>query len=169
MRRLPRLISGLSKVPPAVRWAWQTTCLPSTGSRLQPRVLNDVGKRSTAVHFLGQDYDGLRHCPHGHVQSCSPKGRPLSHECCPRAQSAAGCFHRRINPAGGFHQSAPGRVWFQLYVVPPLEHTLSLVRRAEECGYETLVLTVDVPQVGRRIRDLKTGFRGFQVRPETDL
>ena len=54
-------------------------------------------------------------------------------------------------------------------VVPPLEHTLSLVRRAEECGYETLVLTVDVPQVSRRIRDLKNGFSVDFKFGETDL
>jgi len=54
---------------------------------------------------------------------------------------------------------AGGNAWFQLYASPSLERTLDLVSRAANAGYETLVLTVDVPQVSRRIRDLRNGFQ----------
>ena len=34
----------------------------------------------------------------------------------------------------------------------------SLIERAREAGYHALVLTVDVPVAGRRLRDLHNGF-----------
>jgi L-lactate dehydrogenase (cytochrome) len=48
--------------------------------------------------------------------------------------------------------------WFQLYMGNSLEHYMSLINRAKNAGYQTLVLTVDVPQVSRRTRDLRNGF-----------
>jgi (S)-mandelate dehydrogenase len=52
----------------------------------------------------------------------------------------------------------PGRRWFQLYVFKDRGITAKLVERARAGGYEALVLTVDVPVVGRRRRDVRNGF-----------
>ena len=49
--------------------------------------------------------------------------------------------------------------WFQLYLQPEREATLHLVRRAEEAGYEALVVTVDAPVNGVRNREHRTGFQ----------
>jgi 4-hydroxymandelate oxidase len=49
--------------------------------------------------------------------------------------------------------------WFQLYVQPDREDTLRLVRRAENAGYEVLVVTVDAPVNGVRNREHRAGFR----------
>jgi L-lactate dehydrogenase (cytochrome) len=49
--------------------------------------------------------------------------------------------------------------WFQLYMGNSLEHYMSLIDRAKKAGYQTLVLTADVPQVSRRTRDLRNGFK----------
>ena len=48
--------------------------------------------------------------------------------------------------------------WFQLYVYRDREVTRMLVRRAEESGYKALCLTVDVPVIGHRERDLRNAF-----------
>lgn len=57
--------------------------------------------------------------------------------------------------------------WFQLYVGGSIESSLALVDRARNAGYETLVLTVDVPQVSRRLRDLRNGFQmPFKMTPK---
>lgn len=50
------------------------------------------------------------------------------------------------------------QTWFQLYVNGTTEDAWALVDRAETAGYKTLVLTVDVPVVSRRVRDLRNGF-----------
>ena len=51
-----------------------------------------------------------------------------------------------------------GQTWFQLYVNGPTEEAWNMVDRAEASGYKTLILTVDVPVVSRRVRDLRNGF-----------
>ncbi|MEU9331650.1 alpha-hydroxy acid oxidase [Streptomyces sp. NPDC048290] len=51
-----------------------------------------------------------------------------------------------------------GAVWFQLYWLRDTGRTLELARRAEDAGCEALVLTVDVPWMGRRLRDVRNGF-----------
>ena len=51
-----------------------------------------------------------------------------------------------------------GQTWFQLYVNGPTEDAWNMVDRAEASGYKTLILTVDVPVVSRRVRDLRNGF-----------
>lgn len=48
--------------------------------------------------------------------------------------------------------------WFQLYVHKDRPFTESLVRRAESAGYEAIVVTVDTPLLGRRLRDEKNRF-----------
>lgn len=55
--------------------------------------------------------------------------------------------------------AAPGSArWFQLYCLERRDETESLARRAEQAGYSALVLTVDVPILGRRERDIRNGF-----------
>ena len=48
--------------------------------------------------------------------------------------------------------------WFQLYVYDDLKSGLRLAKRAQIAGYKTLILTVDVPELGRRPRELKHNF-----------
>lgn len=45
--------------------------------------------------------------------------------------------------------------WFQLYVLRDRELTRSLVLRARDAGYSTLVVTVDSVATGKRVRDLR--------------
>ncbi len=49
-------------------------------------------------------------------------------------------------------------VWFQLYLYRDRGATAALVARAEEAGAQAIVLTVDAPVLGRRERDVKSGF-----------
>lgn len=50
-----------------------------------------------------------------------------------------------------------GRHWFQLYLWKDRAASLDLIRRAAAAGYSTLVLTVDTPVAGRRLRDVHNG------------
>jgi 4-hydroxymandelate oxidase len=49
-------------------------------------------------------------------------------------------------------------LWWQLYIWRDRDATADLLRRAEAAGYRALVWTVDVPALGRRHRDTRTGF-----------
>jgi 4-hydroxymandelate oxidase len=48
--------------------------------------------------------------------------------------------------------------WFQLYVMKDRSLTAQLVSRAEVGGYGAIVLTVDTPHLGRRLRDERNSF-----------
>ena len=50
-----------------------------------------------------------------------------------------------------------GRNWFQLYMWKDREGSMALVERAKRAGVKNLMLTVDVPAAGRRIRDYRNG------------
>jgi len=53
--------------------------------------------------------------------------------------------------------SGGGRRWFQLYVVRDRERSRDMLQRARQNGFDTLVLTVDVPVSGARLRDARSG------------
>ena len=48
--------------------------------------------------------------------------------------------------------------WFQLYVHKDRDLTAELVKRAHAAGYEAIVVTVDTPFLGRRMRDERNRF-----------
>ncbi|MBF6329889.1 alpha-hydroxy acid oxidase [Nocardia transvalensis] len=49
------------------------------------------------------------------------------------------------------------RNWFQLYMWKDRDRSMALVDRAARSGFETLVVTVDVPVGGARLRDARNG------------
>lgn len=51
-----------------------------------------------------------------------------------------------------------GRNWFQLYMWKDRERSMELVNRAAQAGFDTLMVTVDVPVAGARLRDKRNGF-----------
>ena len=51
-----------------------------------------------------------------------------------------------------------GRNWFQLYMWKDRERSMALVERAAAAGFDTLLVTVDVPVAGARLRDRRNGF-----------
>ena len=56
-----------------------------------------------------------------------------------------------------------GANWFQLYMWKDREGSMALVERARKAGVKTLMLTVDVPAAGHRLRD---SYNGLTVPPK---
>ena len=50
-----------------------------------------------------------------------------------------------------------GRNWFQLYMWKDRDRSMALVERAKAAGFDALMLTVDVPVAGDRLRDKYNG------------
>ncbi|WP_280252548.1 alpha-hydroxy acid oxidase [Nocardia abscessus] len=50
-----------------------------------------------------------------------------------------------------------GRNWFQLYMWKDRDRSMALVERAAAAGFDTLLVTVDVPVAGARLRDTRNG------------
>lgn len=53
--------------------------------------------------------------------------------------------------------SPSGRLWFQLYLWRDRERSMEMVDRARIAGYDALLVTVDVPVAGARLRDQRNG------------
>ena len=54
---------------------------------------------------------------------------------------------------------APGRLWFQAYVLKDQNYFRKLIQRAYDADYEALMITVDLPVGGKRERDLRNDFK----------
>src|SRR5690606_25550372 len=127
---------------------------------LQSRVLADIGQRSLATSFLGEAFAlpfGI--APMGTCNLAGP-GTDMAFAMTARSRglpmtvpSAASTSLEEIGRLAG------ERAWFPLYVGGSVDQAMGLVDRAEAAGYRNLVLTVDVPQVARRRRDLANGFQ----------
>ncbi|MCX4744978.1 alpha-hydroxy-acid oxidizing protein [Kitasatospora sp. NBC_01287] len=125
---------------------------------LAPRMLRDVTARSTAARLLGAQaalplavapvaYHRLAH-PEGELavaRAAAKAGVPFT------AATLSSYPIERITATGA-------TTWFQLYWLRDPGHRLELIRRAEAAGCTALVLTVDVPWMGRRLRDVRNGF-----------
>ncbi len=127
--------------------------------RLRARVLVDVSKRDLSVPLFG----GMAARPFG----ISPMA--MGNLACPGADLAMARLAARYRvplgvstlsstPLEDLLEAAQGHAWFQLYFSGDGSDTLRLVDRARAAGYETLVLTLDVPELGRRPRELRHGF-----------
>jgi isopentenyl diphosphate isomerase/L-lactate dehydrogenase-like FMN-dependent dehydrogenase len=67
-------------------------------------------------------------------------------------------------------RAAPGPLWFQLYLWRRREVAERLVDRAQAAGYRALIVTVDAPLIGNRVRDVHNGFKmPPRIEPRTAL
>lgn len=55
-------------------------------------------------------------------------------------------------------KSSEAEKWFQLYIFKDKQITIDLIKRAEEAGYKALIITVDLPAMGMRFRDIRNQF-----------
>ncbi len=55
-------------------------------------------------------------------------------------------------------EAAPGRHWFQAYFFKNREYCFGLIERARQAGYDTLMVTADLPVGGKRERDFRNDF-----------
>ncbi|HEX2203277.1 MAG TPA: alpha-hydroxy acid oxidase [Longimicrobium sp.] len=127
---------------------------------LRPRVLVDVGSVDLSVELLGERLSmPVLLAPTAFQRMAHPDGECAS----ARAARAAGtllvCSTLSTCTVEETCAAAPGPAWFQLYVYRDREITRDMVRRAEAAGCTALVLTVTMPVLGRRERDVRNGFR----------
>ncbi|WP_350333927.1 alpha-hydroxy acid oxidase [Coralliovum pocilloporae] len=127
---------------------------------LRPRILKDVSGRSLTASLFGQDV--LRPfgiAPMGMCNLSGPGADLMLARLAARYKVPLGVSTMASTPMEKLIEVAEGHAWFQLYFSGDGTGTFKLVERAKSAGYETLVLTADVPELGRRPRELRHGFK----------
>ena len=125
----------------------------------QPRILRDVSVVDISVKMLGQTMSmPIGIAPTGFTRMMQTEGEYAGATAArdagiPYTLSTMGT--RSIEDVA---RIAPdGRNWFQLYMWKDRDRSMALVDRAKAAGFDTLVLTVDVPVAGARLRDVRNG------------
>ena len=128
--------------------------------RLRPRVLVDVSRVDAATTMLGM----ATTLP---LAIAPMAGQALAHPdaevAVARAAAAAGVpfilSTMSTRPMEDVAAGSPDGVrWFQLYIQADPGRSRALVERAEAAGFRAIVLTVDLPVLGFRERDRRSGF-----------
>ncbi len=145
--------------------AWDEQSIAEAGDawrrrRLRPRVLVDVSHVDPSTDMAGHAVT----MPIG-IAPMAAHGlaHPAAEIATARAAAAAGIpFTLSTMSTVSIEDvaaAAPGGIrWFQLYTQVDPARSQSLVARAADAGYSALVVTVDLPVLGYRERDLRSGF-----------
>jgi 4-hydroxymandelate oxidase len=126
---------------------------------LRPRVLVDVSRCDRAVELLGARLAApIGVAPMAYHRLAHPDGEVAT----ARAAGATGLL-LVVSPFASrtveeIAAAAAGPLWLQLYWLRERRVLEDLIERGEAAGYQAIVLTVDTPRVGRRLRDLRNGF-----------
>lgn len=125
----------------------------------QPRVLRDVSEIDLSSMVLGKKVSmpfGI--APTGFTRMMNTEGEIAG---CQAAEAAGIPFSLSTMGTRSIEEvaeAAPtGRNWFQLYMWKDRDRSMALVERAAAAGFDTLMLTVDVPVAGARLRDKRNG------------
>ncbi len=131
--------------------------------RIQPRMLRDVSQRLLKTTIFGREWRApLMLSPVGALGLVREQADALV------ARAAARCRTPMVfsNQASVKMETCASLLgdtprWFQLYWSKSNELVASLVKRAEACGCEAIVVTLDTPLLGWRPRDLQLGSLPF--------
>ncbi len=134
---------------------------------LRPRILKDVSTRSMATTIFGAPAErpfGI--APMGMCNLSGPGADLMLARLAAKHKIPHGVSTVASTSLEKIIDVAQGQAWFQIYFSGDGTGTFKLIERARQAGYETLVLTADVPEVGRRPRELRHGFKmPFKIGP----
>lgn len=124
-----------------------------------PSILRDVSDVDTSVDVLG----GHSALPFGIAPTGFTRMMQSEGEIAGASAAAAARIPFSLSTMGtssieDVRDANPdGRNWFQLYMWKDRERSMALVERAAAAGFDSLLVTVDVPVAGARLRDVRNG------------
>lgn len=136
--------------------------------RFQPRVLVDVSKRAQAVEIFGRRYDSpIGIAPVGVSAIAAYQGDIVLAEAATAENIPAIMSGSSLIKMETVHSAAPN-TWFQAYLPGNEAKRDALVERISATGFETLVVTVDIPVWANRENNVRAGF-SLPLRPSVKL
>lgn len=125
----------------------------------QPAILRDVSSLTTGWQVLGGPVaQPFGIAPTGFTRMMQTEGEIAGARAAGRAGipfSLSTMGTASIEDVAEANQR--GRNWFQLYMWKDRDRSMALVERAAAAGFDTLLVTVDVPVAGARLRDKRNG------------
>lgn len=123
-----------------------------------PRSLIDVSGRNTSATLLGRTYDApFGFSPMGGTSMAAYRGDTLLAAAAAEANIPmimSGASLQRLEDV----RAAGRTTWFQAYLPGEEKPISEMVSRVAEAGFDTLVLTVDVPVGANRENNVRSGF-----------
>lgn len=127
--------------------------------QLLHRTLVDVSDRSTRTTLLGSQADSpVLVAPTAFHKLVHPDGEVATAKGAAAAGTPMVASTLSTTSLEQIAEASQGLQFFQLYVYEDRKLTEELVRRAEEAGYQAIVVTVDSPVWGKRERDIRNDF-----------
>jgi L-lactate dehydrogenase (cytochrome) len=125
-----------------------------------PRVLRDVSAVDTSATILGRRAGlPIGFGPTGFTRMMQHEGERSVAAAAGRAGIPYALSTMGTTSIEDLAAAAPkAALWFQLYMWRDRALSRELIARARESGYDALMLTVDVPVNGARLRDSRNGF-----------
>ncbi|PYV18254.1 MAG: alpha-hydroxy-acid oxidizing enzyme [Acidobacteria bacterium] len=126
---------------------------------LMPRVLRDVSARDLRTTVLGERVAlPVLLAPVACQRLFHPDGEIATARAAAEAGTIFGVSTGASATIEEIAAAASGPLWFQLYAYRDRDLTRRLIERAARAGYRAICATVDAQVVGRRERDLRSGF-----------
>ncbi|WP_313621688.1 alpha-hydroxy acid oxidase [Achromobacter sp.] len=123
-----------------------------------PRVLVDVSARTQQTELFGRTYASpFGIAPMGISALSAYRGDIVLARAAREQNVPAILSGTSLIPLEAVIEEAPG-TWFQAYLPGDPAKIDALIERARRAGYETLVLTVDIPVSANRENNVRTGF-----------
>ncbi|WP_447577872.1 alpha-hydroxy acid oxidase [Achromobacter kerstersii] len=157
-KRLPRPIFGYVAGAAEDNQSLQDNRRAFAQYGFAPRVLVDVSHRTTQTELFGRTYAApFGIAPMGISALSAYRGDVVQARAAREANIPAILSGTSLIALEDVIQEAPG-TWFQAYLPGDPAKIDALVERARRAGYETLVLTVDIPVSANRENNVRTGF-----------
>jgi len=158
-RRLPRMLYGFISGVAETNAALQNNRKSFEQIAFRPRVLTNVSSRSTRATLFGKDYAApFGIAPMGASALCAFRGdlvlaRAAAASQIPMIMSASSLI--RLEE---IREAAPA-AWYQAYWPGDVDRIAPALKRVAAAGFETLVVTTDVPLPANRENNVRNGFQ----------
>ncbi|WP_417900286.1 alpha-hydroxy-acid oxidizing protein [Bacillus haimaensis] len=133
--------------------------------KIRPRFLKDVSVRDLSIAFFGKKHPtpfflapiGMQGIAHPEGEKATARAAKQMNV--PFITSSVSTYSLEEIA----HESGDNTRWFQLYWSRDWEITASFVKRAEQAGYEAIVVTLDTALLGFRKSDLTHGYSPLKL------